>query len=397
MRVSSASTGNENATKPDRAQTVCGKCSRVTRPCQHGIRTNEKPFSLGRTCVYAEDTVQTSFADHLHDKPHLEAWRNPALPRADSLFGVDPSNRETLQKSTVDMVMRTFGSHDNIVAISRDFFNGTHQRVSTISKLRFEENLQSLTTRPRADFAALCLAILLIQQKPTGRTADMQSSLYFTVKNLITLLEAKSDLSLDLAHCSVLVTFYEMGHGLYRAAFTSLAGCARAARELGLHKKRWCNLEIDSDKLALEEEKRTWWAIVLMDRFINLCNRDSVFVTDDPVRTEPLPIEDMLWSESSSRADLERLIGAAPFLDTPFNITVGQLARECQISHLVGHVVRHVFDPVPDPRFNAEEAIQLERTLKAYLPLLSNEELKIGKYCGAYGMCNRCVWRSLCL
>jgi hypothetical protein len=48
-----------------------------------------------------------------------------------------------------------------------------------------------------------------------------------------------------------------------------------------------------------------------------------------------------------------------------------------------------MFDPTPDPSFNAEEVVQLERTLKAYLPVLANEELKIGKYCGAYGMCNR--------
>jgi hypothetical protein len=346
--------------------------------------------------VYAEDSVQTSFADtDWHEKPPLEAWKRLTLPLADSLSGVDPSNHETLQKSTVDMIMRIFGSFSNILAISREFFTGTHQRVSSISKLRFEQNIQAMTTRPRADFATLCLTILLIQQKPMGKATNMQSPLYFTVTNLITLLETEDSPSLDLAHCRVLVTFYEMGHGLYRAAYVSLAGCARAARGLGLHRKPWRNLEAGSDKLLLEEGKRTWWAIVLMDRFINLCNEDAMFVTGDPERTEPLPIEDLLWSESPSRAYLERLIDAAPSLDTPFNITVGQMARECQISHLVGHVLRHVFDPVLDPRFNTEEAVQLERTLRAYLPLLSNEELKIGKYCGAYGMCNRCVASSI--
>jgi hypothetical protein len=119
--------------------------------------------------------------------------------------------------------------------------------------------------------------------------------------------------------------------------------------------------------------------------------RRCIFVTDNPATTDPLPVEDLLWSESLSRPDLENLIAAAPLLDTPFNVTVGQLARECQISHLVGHVVRHVYDPLPDASLNIEEATQLERTLKAYLPLLSNEELRIGKYCGAYGMCNRRV------
>lgn len=90
--------------------------------------------------------------------------------------------------------------------------------------------------------------------------------------------------------------------------------------------KKWLNLQTNPDTLVLEEEKRTWWVIVLMDRFINLCNGDALFVTDDPARTDPLPIEDLMWSEGSNREDLQGLIYAAPFLDTPFNVTGGTIS-----------------------------------------------------------------------
>ena len=111
----------------------------------------------------------------------------------------------------------------------------------------------------------------------------------------------------------------------------------------------------------------------------------------DPDRSDPLPIEDLFWSEGSILTDIQDLIATPPCLDTPSNIVVGQMARECQISHLVGRVIRHVFHPTSDPEFNAEEAIQLERTLRSYLPLLATEELRIGRYCAAFGMCNRSV------
>jgi hypothetical protein len=221
--------------------------------------------------------------------------------------------------------------------------------------------------------------------------ASVQSPLYITVKNILGALEMMDNLSLDLVHCRLLTTFYEMGHGRHTAAYLSLAACARTARALGLHRKAWRNIDPGSDRLALEEEKRTWWSIVIMDRFIGLCNGDALFVTDDPEWTDPLPIEDLFWSEGSDPAELEGLIDAPPLLDTPVNITVGQMARECQISHLVGRVVRHVFSPTFDPDFNVEEGMQLERTLKAYLPLLAKEELRLGKYCAAFGMCNRLV------
>lgn len=355
------------------------------------IRRDKSSFSLQKACVYTEDTIQIHFAvDARSSQPPLEL---PSLHLAHSLLGIDISSHETIQPSTVDIAMRILGSLDNMFAISTEFFTGTHQRIPALSKFRFYRNLQSLTARPpRADFAALCLCILLIQQMPSKMTS-VQSPLYITVKKLISLLEVTNSLSLDFAHCRILVTFYEMGHGLHTAAYISLAACARTARALGLHRKRWRNVDAESDRLALEEEKRAWWAIVIMDRFISLGNGDPLFVTDDPERTDPLPIEDLLWSEGVP-ADLEGPITAPPSLDTPFNITVGQMARECQISNLVGRVVRHMLNPMPDPDFNAEEATQLERTLKAYLPLLAQEELRIGKYCAAFGMCNRSVARS---
>ena len=70
---------------------------------------------------------------------------------------------------------------------------------------------------------------------------------------------------------------------------------------------------------------------------------------------------------------------------------MGQLARECQISNLIGRVLRHVFDDAFDSEFHAQEALQLERTLLAFIPLLTEEHTKYGMYCAAYGMC---CWSS---
>jgi hypothetical protein len=292
----------------------------------------------------------------------------------------------------IGITMQILGSVDNMYTVATDFFTGTHQRIPAMSKFRFFKNLPLLASgESSADFPALCLCILLIQELPSA-TKNMQSPLYITIRNLLNVLEVTNDLSLDFIHCRILLTFYEMGHGLHKAAYISLGASARTARALGLHRrKQWKETDTESDKLMWEEEKRAWWAITIMDRFISLCNGDALLLTDDPQRSDPLPIEDLVWSEGSSPADIAILVEAPPSLDTPFNITVGQMARECQISHLVGRAIRHVFTPTLDPEFHAEEAAQLERTLKAYLPLLAAEELRIGKYCAAFGMCNRSV------
>jgi len=170
----------------------------------------------------------------------------------------------------------------------------------------------------------------------------MQSPLYFAAKNLINVLESASVATLDLVQAKVLVAFYEMGHGLHAAAYISVAGCARAARAIGLHKKTWRHAGDEDNKLTMEEQKRTWWAMFNIERFTNLLNGDAFFLTEDAERTDPLPMEDLMWSEATNPEEVNPLIASPPALNTPFNITVGQMARECQISHLAGRVVRHV-------------------------------------------------------
>ncbi|KIW35706.1 uncharacterized protein PV07_02390 [Cladophialophora immunda] len=197
----------------------------------------------------------------------------------------------------------------------------------------------------------------------------MQSSLYITVKNIISLLEATDYLSLEMCQCRLLIVFYEIGHGLFPAASISIAACAQAARTLGLH-NQWSTPVTTQHTLDEEERRRVWWAVFNLDRFINLCNNDALFATEDPRTDVLLPFDD----------------------GTSSDITMGQFARECQISYLVGRVLRHVLDPTSDRNFHASEELQLERTLKAFMPLLMEEDSKYGQYCAALAICTSALF-----
>ncbi|KAF2448833.1 hypothetical protein P171DRAFT_353262 [Karstenula rhodostoma CBS 690.94] len=286
------------------------------------------------------------------------------------------------------------GSSDNIHTIANDFFITTHQRIPILSRHRFYNCLQSISNSPRADLVTLCLCIALVQHMPfEKRSSNMQSPLYVHVKSLVGLLEMAGEFTIDLLHCIVLVTHYELGHGLHPSAYLSLAASAKIARMMSLHKKPW---QTDAgqgvESMLLEEQKRAWWAIVNLDRFIALYHGETLLVTEDPKISDILPIEDLLWSEGSEKDELASLITNAPSLDTPSHVTLGQMARECQIAHIVGRLIRHMSNPTLDPNFNREEYHQIERTLWAYMPLLADEELKVGRYCGAFAICNSALF-----
>ncbi|KAF2096245.1 hypothetical protein NA57DRAFT_79012 [Rhizodiscina lignyota] len=300
---------------------------------------------------------------------------------------VDPFRHESLRRATVDIAVRneaikTLGTLNNMEEISAAYFKSTHTRLPIISTRRFYERLPTLFSTAPADFMTLCLCIHLVQETPPTNIGSMLSSLYVTVKGIISLLEATNYSSLDVVQSRLIVTFYEMGHGIYPTASISIGACARLARSL---KSNVARFEIEPSDIEVEERNRVRWAVFNLDRFISLCNADTVFGIEDPASSDALPIEDAVWAQNV----IPPTSPATPVLATPSDITVGQFARECQVSHLAGRVIRHVFDPTSDGEFQTKESLQLERTLLAFRPVLVEEELHYGKYCAALGIC---IW-----
>lgn len=138
--------------------------------------------------------------------------------------------------------------------------------MPVISKGYFYERLPAVFVKPKTDFTVLCLRLRLVIQFPAPSMLSMQSSLYVLVKNMISLLESMGFLSLEVIQAKLLVSFYEMGHGIHPAASISISACARTARAQGLNKNFQRIPEDHAARLRLEVEKRVWWAVMNLDR-----------------------------------------------------------------------------------------------------------------------------------
>lgn len=190
---------------------------------------------------------------------------------------MDPYSHEALRLPFLNIAFRDeaaaiFGELEEVEATAEQFFATTFKRFPVLSKSRFYERLPYIYTKPHADFILLCLSIRLAMQMPTPATESMQSSLYITAKSLIASLEAANCVSLLFIQARVLVCFYEFGHAIYPAASSSLAACAKIARSVKLDvtiSPRRDLEEVPEIDSAREENRRTWWAIVNLDRLVN--------------------------------------------------------------------------------------------------------------------------------
>ncbi|KAH8817451.1 hypothetical protein F5884DRAFT_250613 [Xylogone sp. PMI_703] len=278
---------------------------------------------------------------------------------------------------------RILGAMDDIKLTTAKYFRTIHIWMPVIAKERFYRRLPDSWITPHADFIVLLLCIHFISQNPSEE-GEVKSSLYAMIKSLISLLESAGYLSVEVVQSRLLMSIFEMSHGIHPAASISIAACARIGDALSLNKK-W-RQAIPNDPItraSAEDERCVWWATIIVDRFINLCNGEDLFSTKDADPCDLLPMHDELWNQDTMTS-----ITPSTLL-TPSNVYVGALARECQISHLIGRVLRHVFEPAPDPEFNTEEAVQLERTLDAYNILLLEEASDSCEWsCAAVGMCS---------
>lgn len=83
--------------------------------------------------------------------------------------------------------------------------------------------------------------------------------------------------SILVLQAGVLVALYELGHGIYPAAFLSIGACARYAHALGINVSRTVPTRRVLTLVEVEERRRVWWAIVILDRFV-VVHRESFII-----------------------------------------------------------------------------------------------------------------------
>jgi hypothetical protein len=171
-----------------------------------------------------------------------------------------------LPEATVPLyVSDLIGEADNVRRIAASFFNDVHPWMPLISKVWFYNHLTNPLSPPRADSMLLLLSVLLITWVPT-MTKDPHTPIYLAAKRFSKELETAGTFSIRVVQAVVLIALYELGHCIYPAAYVSVGLSARYAVALGFDKdiKRGNITELPWDKL--EERRRVWWAILILDR-----------------------------------------------------------------------------------------------------------------------------------
>ncbi|EHK20192.1 uncharacterized protein TRIVIDRAFT_193156 [Trichoderma virens Gv29-8] len=322
--------------------------------CRHSKRRCDRTYPKCTLCTQ-ESTPTSRFLD----------------PEIFSLLQLEtPKVEVAIPKMVADYV----GTIVDIQNIANAYFDTIHTWMPILSKKQFFSNLPNYLTHKKTE---LCLLVICMKLS-SSLTTTAKTVLYRTAKQFHFEVESSGILSVAVLQAGVLIAIYELGHAIYPAAFLSIGQCARYAAALEIDKSITSRL---LDKLPwneVEEQRRVWWSIIILDRYLNLCNPGRHLITPDPTPDSYLPGDDLEWDTGSSRSENSLTLGSSS------GSYIGRFARFAQTAHLLSQALYTVAkDPTTDPA-------QLRRTLMALVNLSFMEgTMRKWAFCSQMAVCFR--------
>ncbi|KAL3459187.1 hypothetical protein BJX64DRAFT_279351 [Aspergillus heterothallicus] len=309
--------------------------SRATRPAQRrglwveGLSRNES--------IYSNLSAQAYYLDS-------SLWATQRIPDGSAPIPVP------------DEISAALGGLNGIQSIIAAYFQTVHFYLPF-----------TVEGSTKVDIALLLLCMKLVQEIP--KTDDPQSlELYHLAKGFSTKAEAQGVSTLHMLQANILLLLYEVGQGIFPAAFMTVGHCARQGTALGLFSRHAPQLASKPQSWVDFEERHR----VRLSRYVALGGCHRPFCTADPASdTTRLPVEDGAWNngqivppEPISLESYTNPAGISPF------------ARVAQASHLLGQVLKHCAKtPIPTAQSTLEDKFnQLTQQIYAFIDVLHNHD-----------------------
>ncbi|OCT48184.1 fungal specific transcription factor [Cladophialophora carrionii] len=392
--------------KCNRELPSCGLCLRLGKPCGYPLKqqqdtADDTDFLLQKIqqLEHRLEVAQSGTA------AGVVGVLTPSSASRASLLSGDPSNRLLAATGLVSfpkaIVLDTDlftplprpGMHGNIAwntprevvdvlgfdveAICEKYFASAYKWFSMLSRKRLAQSLARSSSSEWHPAVALLLLCMKLLTEPLQAHDAPEMPLYQLTRQYLSAIENAGSINLLLVQAIILTAIYELGHAIHPAAYLSISRAARIGHLLGLHDKDHATQMFETPETwtLCEEERRTWWAVVILDRYVQCGMTGVPLATCEPLQGELLPCNDNDWSQGLVGSN-DPLFTASPSLATP-GISFATL---CRSSHMLGRVLRHKSDHILEFPDKLAEAFQLHRALqsleRSFTCEATREELK---------------------
>ncbi|KAI1632203.1 hypothetical protein F4809DRAFT_656731 [Biscogniauxia mediterranea] len=260
-------------------------------------------------------------------------------------------------------------------AVFEAYFSSVHTWLPILSKKRIQRILvDASAAADNSSIHSLLFQYMRLLASPAPASGASTATPYQVARESLMRAEAAHLPSLALLQSAILLTVYEIAHGVYPAAYLRVGHAAQLFRETRTWNGR-------------EEERRAWWAVFCLDRFVNQGVEGLAPCTPEPSPGELLPAHETAWDAGAVGFN-EPLFASSFSAST----SLGAFANTCQAALILGRVLSHRDEALAGgglaPGFRMSEARQLHA-----IPVSLSTHLNCGgEVLGAEG-----TWVSLAM
>ncbi|CAH0022426.1 unnamed protein product [Clonostachys rhizophaga] len=138
------------------------------------------------------------------------------------------------------------------------YFSDVHVWLPILHKQQIYTYLETSRLDLPVDVALLFLSIRLLVSGPKTWPTGPRSAIYMTAKQGFAGLEIGGILSETVLQASLLISLYEIGHGIYPSAFLSAGACVRYGLAIGLGGPQECRLQRPLSRFDHEQSRKLW-------------------------------------------------------------------------------------------------------------------------------------------
>ena len=231
-----------------------------TNPTRHFQSVTRDPRSVGGPESLGDATANDGMSDLAIASSWHASLSQGYLGSLDCL-----SSRMRLQGAITTQILDVLAADgDSVAAVVADYFQVIDYWFPVIDPVPFNDALKTLHTQPHVELALLLLCMQLVKQMPGHelRPSANLTATYNAAKSLLSALGSYGRASLCLIQASLLMVLYEYGSAKTRAAYRTMAVCARLGMEVIPHFSR---TTITNEQPT--SEMRLWWGITMLDRY----------------------------------------------------------------------------------------------------------------------------------
>lgn len=276
----------------------CGTCRRAGRECEYSVDRNEELVRLRTRVAHLETTLRRGASSNTSGSPSttdsLDTSR-PAMQPSDILAFTQETQALSFSEPAPSALLpicyfldsavncrpldvRTFPSMampqellSQVASpaatreVADSYFDTIHSWLPFVWKRKISQFTASVEMHPDPGMATLLASMKMIT---SAAGSPFGNRLYRIVKGYLTVLEDNGFLTLGVLQAAILITLYEIGHGIYPAAYMSIGRCARLGQMMGLHGNSSTSKSFKQPTSwgETEEIRRTWFAVLILDR-----------------------------------------------------------------------------------------------------------------------------------